>query len=322
MSNKSVSVVMITFGHEKYIEEAINGVLIQECDFDVELIIADDNSPDNTEVIVSNLIKNIPDKCRVKYTKHDMNMGMMANFNWALDQAQGKYIALCEGDDYWTDPYKLQKQVDFLEANEDYGLVSTLRSNYNQKTKQLTIPKIKNSQNYDSYNFEDILLGKGTIATLTTMFRKILLDEYLNILSQYPGELSSMDYCLWMFFSYKMKVAVLNINTAVYRILPNSASHGCNEKKWNLKKRYYNDFKFYTKYIITIDKDILKKAEYLRAKGYFVLALKSNDLQSVYEFLRIFKLNNDYFNFYLLKTIVKFSFLKYPFFLAQKMRFI
>ena len=118
----SVSVVMITYGHEKFIAEAINGVLMQECEFDVELIISNDSSPDNTDEVVRKIIQNHPDANLIKYTKHNENKGMMPNFIWALQQAQGKYIALCEGDDYWIDPYKLQKQVDFLEANIDYSM--------------------------------------------------------------------------------------------------------------------------------------------------------------------------------------------------------
>ncbi len=115
-----LSVVMITYSHEKYIEQAINGVFIQKTDFLVELIIADDCSPDNSEQIIKNIIEKSPENITVKYIRHKENKGMMPNFIWALEQCKGKYIALCEGDDYWTDPLKLQKQVDFLEENEGY----------------------------------------------------------------------------------------------------------------------------------------------------------------------------------------------------------
>ncbi|MBU2919813.1 glycosyltransferase [Winogradskyella psychrotolerans] len=117
-----VSVCMITYGHEKYIKEAIEGVLMQECNFDVELIIADDCSPDSTHKIIADIQQKHINGSWIKYTKHTANKGMMPNFIWALDQCQSKYIALCEGDDYWTDSSKLQKQVDFLEANLDYSI--------------------------------------------------------------------------------------------------------------------------------------------------------------------------------------------------------
>lgn len=115
-----VSVCMITYNHENFIREAIDGVLMQECNFEVELILANDCSSDATHIIIEDILKNHPRASWIKYIKHKENRGMMPNFIWALKQCQGKYIALCEGDDYWTDPLKLQKQVDFLEGNKGY----------------------------------------------------------------------------------------------------------------------------------------------------------------------------------------------------------
>jgi glycosyltransferase involved in cell wall biosynthesis len=115
-----VSVVMITYGHEKYIADAINGVLNQECNFEYELILSNDASPDNTHNIISELLSQHPKSKVVKYTLHNKNIGMMPNSLYALKLAKGKYIAFCEGDDFWTDNNKLQKQVEFLESHEDY----------------------------------------------------------------------------------------------------------------------------------------------------------------------------------------------------------
>lgn len=119
-----VSVVMITYGHENYIREAIEGVLVQKCNFDIELIIANDASPDATDDIIRFLIESHHNSTWIEYVKHEKNIGMMPNFFSALNRCKGKYIALCEGDDYWTDPLKLQKQVDFLEANDEYAIHS------------------------------------------------------------------------------------------------------------------------------------------------------------------------------------------------------
>lgn len=120
-----VSVVMITYGHEKYIRQAIEGVLMQQGDFDLELVIANDCSPDNTDAVVQDVLSHHSNAHWIRYVRHEKNIGMMPNFIFALQQAKGKYIALCEGDDYWTDPCKLQKQVDFLEANPDYSICWT-----------------------------------------------------------------------------------------------------------------------------------------------------------------------------------------------------
>ena len=134
-----VSVLMITYGHENYIIEAIDGVIMQKCDFEVELIIANDNSPDTTDEVVKNYLvnKTIPKNILIKYIKHEVNKGMNSNFLWASEQATGEYIALCEGDDYWTDPLKLQKQVDFLECNQDYSFSMSRVDVLIEKTKEI-----------------------------------------------------------------------------------------------------------------------------------------------------------------------------------------
>lgn len=118
-----VSVVMITYGHDQFIGQAIEGVLMQKCDFDIELLIANDCSPDNTDEVVQKIIQDHPNANWIKYTKHKENKGMMPNFIWALQQAEGKYIALCEGDDYWIDPLKLQKQVLVMKDNPNCNIV-------------------------------------------------------------------------------------------------------------------------------------------------------------------------------------------------------
>jgi len=110
---------MITYGHEEFIREAIEGVLMQQGDFDLELIISNDCSPDKTDEVIQDIL-NHHHASKIIYIRHDTNIGMMPNFIFALEQCKGKYIALCEGDDYWTDPCKLQKQIDFLEANQEY----------------------------------------------------------------------------------------------------------------------------------------------------------------------------------------------------------
>lgn len=124
MKNKIlVSVGMPTYGQEQFIAEAVLGVLSQQCDFEIELIVADDCSPDNTAEIVQHIIETHPNGSWVKYIRHEKNKGAIPNFAWTFSQAKGNYIAACEGDDYWTDPLKLQKQVDFLEKNPEYSIV-------------------------------------------------------------------------------------------------------------------------------------------------------------------------------------------------------
>lgn len=120
-----VSVLMLTYGHEHFIEEAINAVLNQITSFTIELVIANDNSPDNTDAIVRKKMNDCRGNVRIKYLQRKMNMGALQNFSDATKYCIGSYFAICEGDDYWTDPYKLQKQVDFLDRHPDYAATFT-----------------------------------------------------------------------------------------------------------------------------------------------------------------------------------------------------
>lgn len=227
-----VSVVMITYGHEKYIREAIEGVLMQDINFEVELIIADDNSPDNTEQVVLNITSSHPNSKWIKYTKHKKNKGMMPNFIWALQQCKGKYIALCEGDDYWTDSYKLQKQVDFLEGNMDYGICWT---NY-QILRGDTLENTTWSKNYFKGKYEIVNLENYSKSFSTQTLTAVLRKEYLNLklLSnlKYAKDITIFIYCLM-----HKNGAVLNENTAVYRVHP-SGVYSMQKKTIN----YKNDF--------------------------------------------------------------------------------
>ena len=163
---------MITYGHEKYIKEAIKGVFIQRTSFSVELIIANDCSPDHTDEVVHKFLKNTPSNITVKYSRHDENKGMNENFLWALEQASGKYIALCEGDDYWTDPHKLQKQVDFLEANSEYVIHSGKAQILKDNKLGNTIGDPLSKKTYDIADF----YTKNNLVTCTAMFRNISIS--------------------------------------------------------------------------------------------------------------------------------------------------
>lgn len=117
-----VSVCMITYNHEKYLKQAIDGVLMQKTNFDFELVIANDNSPDTTVSIIEEYRSSHPNGHKIKFLNNKTNLGMMPNFIQALENCSGEYIALCDGDDYWTDENKLQKQVDLLDKNTDLAI--------------------------------------------------------------------------------------------------------------------------------------------------------------------------------------------------------
>lgn len=115
-----LSVVTITYNHEPYIAKCIEGVLMQKVNFPIEFIIAEDCSTDGTRAICEKYATKHPKLIRL--ITSETNIGYNPNELRAMKAAKGKYIAYCEGDDYWTDPMKLQKQVDFLETNPNYSI--------------------------------------------------------------------------------------------------------------------------------------------------------------------------------------------------------
>ena len=114
-----VSICCITYNHEKYIADAIESFLMQEVDFPYEIIVHDDASMDNTQKIIKEYESRYPELIKtILQTENQYSKGFQLQRIFA-EYASGKYLAICEGDDYWTDPHKLQKQIDFLEANVD-----------------------------------------------------------------------------------------------------------------------------------------------------------------------------------------------------------
>ena len=211
---KTVSVNMITYKHESYIEQAIKGILMQQTDFDYELIIADDCSPDRTEEIVNDLIKTHSQGSKIKYFRHKKNIGMQANGIFAFNQCSGKYVALCEGDDYWTDPLKLQKQVDFLEANLDYSIcyhkVQVLRNSVLEED-DIT------SEVSETTTIKDLAKG-NYIHTCSVVFR----NKLFNKLPKYFHKAPVGDYFLHMLNAKYGKIKFLNEFMSVYRLHDNS----------------------------------------------------------------------------------------------------
>ncbi len=108
-----VNVCVITYNHEEFIEKALASILNQKADFDFDIVIGDDCSSDKTKEIILKYKQRYPDLIRILFS--EKNIGMRENFLRSLKACKGKYIAILEGDDYWTDEYKLQKQFDYLE---------------------------------------------------------------------------------------------------------------------------------------------------------------------------------------------------------------
>lgn len=288
-----LSVHMITYNHEKYIEQAIKGVLMQETNFDFELIIADDCSPDDTAKIVEDIIKNHPKGYKIKYFRQDTNIGMNANAAFAFANCKGKYVAICEGDDYWTDPLKLYKQVDFLESNSEYGLIHTDSLAYNQSKGEFEILK-KMKNKYKSF-FEELMFGNAHIYTLTVCFRKIFWLDYIKEIQPASKNWLMGDLPLWLFISKKSKIFFINELTSVYRIQEESASNTKNINKYLafIESAFEIRLFFLKKYCnnnLKLKKNFVSVYLYRRLIGNVIF---KGDEKQFFNFLYEFYLNNN-----------------------------
>ncbi len=174
-----VSVCIITYNHEKYISEAIESVLMQKTDFPFDIIIHDDASNDNTAQLVKEYAEKHKQIKTIFQKENKYSKGYKPLVEYIFPICEGKYIAICEGDDYWTDPYKLQKQVDFLEANDDYIITYHNAKIINENNEIVNNSKLTNNLKKD-FSQEELI--KGTmILTLTMCFK--------NVIREFPEEL-------------------------------------------------------------------------------------------------------------------------------------
>lgn len=214
MSVPVVSVAMITYGQENFIKEAIHGVLMQQADFEIELIVADDRSPDKTEDVVKRIIASHPNGHRVKYTRHAANKGMMDNFIWALDQCNGKYIAICEGDDYWIDPLKLQKQVNLLEQSSEHSFCFHQGIRINEVESTYDVYPTSSQTSFDAPAF----FNMTTIPMASVLFKN-------NFSRQFVRSHSHPDFQLLCSLMTQGKACFIREVMSVYRVHPGGISY-------------------------------------------------------------------------------------------------
>lgn len=238
---------MVTYNHEKYIKEAIESVLIQKTNFDYEIVIGEDCSVDKTREIVMEYVRKYPD--RIKVILNKKNLGMIHNFINTLKNCKGKYIAMLEGDDYWIDPYKLQKQVDFLESHPDYGLIHTDYNIWHEKNGKF-IKSVNKNRYIPTDNFYEELLIDNFICTATVCGRTFLIHKALNEIGSNFYKWMQGDRTLWTFMALYSRIGYIDDITAVHRVLKESAQHSKNRIKnfEFFKSSYANRFYYINKH--------------------------------------------------------------------------
>lgn len=241
-----VLVRCFTFNHSKYIEDALNGFAMQQTDFPFVCLVVDDASTDGEQEVVkkwmerecdfvraetidipTSIVIIVPHKTNplctfafylLKQNLYKVKEQKMAHV--APWREKCEYEALCEGDDYWIDPLKLQKQVGVMDTDNQIGLCYTRAKKFNQSL-----------DTFDSelcgleYKGFSQMLYENPVVTLTTMYRVELYDKYIRDVNPYTKSWKMGDYPFWLWIAAHHKVSYLDDVTSVYRVLENSASH-------------------------------------------------------------------------------------------------
>lgn len=276
-----VSVRLMTYNHEPYIAEAIEGCLMQETSFPFEIVIGDDFSTDGTTEICKEYAAKYPDKIKLLdrsiggyYWKKRQELGRLYNFTNIIANCTGKYIALLDGDDYWSDTSKLEKQVNCLEANQGYSLCfhgSMIKTKENLYSKDFSFIEANTIQQ------EDLLIRthNNFIPTATLLFNK----EYLPVFPDWFFKQPLGDWTLnLLLLRDEKKGYFLSENMSVYRQEGQGIWDQLSDIKMTLKKRDYiqallhSDLKLSDKIL----KDMIIKFDQLIDK--FISELNSKDM--------------------------------------------
>jgi glycosyltransferase involved in cell wall biosynthesis len=237
MTEPLVSAHMIAYNHAPYIAEAIEGVLQQKTNFPFELVIGEDCSTDGTREIVFEYQKKYPDIIRV--VTSDKNVGGKKNSYRTMKACRGRYIAFCEGDDYWHHPEKLQKQVNYMESHPECGLVYSRYDVYDVKSKK-EIKDFLNCGNWEvlkNPSISDFVAPRDELwvgcTTCTVMVRRTLYEQIIESDPYlHQGEQFLMgDTQLWAELSLISEVSYITESLATYRLLPESATRSEDIKK-------------------------------------------------------------------------------------------
>lgn len=209
MSKPLVSICCITYNHEKYIRDCIEGFFIQKTNFPVEILIFDDASEDRTQEIIREYASKHNNIITFFQEENQWSKGKYGLIDWLFPNAKGKYIALCEGDDYWIDPYKLQKQVDILEAHPEYSMCFTARNVVNKANNLIRVERYGNKL----YKTKDVV-DSFIPSTQTILMRNFSdLSHFLKKNNSHP----SGDRLITYYCSLMGDIYYLDEITACYR---------------------------------------------------------------------------------------------------------
>lgn len=270
-----VSVRLMTYNHAKFIREAMNGIMKQKANFKIEVVVGDDFSQDDTLAIVKEFQST--DKIHINvlerhvgddYWQRRQKLGRLYNFTNILDNCKGKYIALLDGDDFWVDPLKLQKQFDFLEDNSDYvGCYHDVK--VVDETGRLVMKSKNSTFTTHDFSADDLMKGR-VMSVLSLCFR--------NVIKEYPPEMYQVmlaDKFLCALLGQHGKGRYLkNIEPAAYRLHSEGvwSLKSQQQKKMGLITSYFWMWKYYERN---------KKTEY--AIFFFTMIMREGFFSNPFE---------------------------------------
>ena len=273
-----VSIACITYNHEKYIRQCLDGFVMQRVNFKYEIVIHDDASTDNTATIIREYCEKYPHlfvPILQKQNKYVEGKGILAPY--VYPHCQGKYIALCEGDDYWIDPYKLQKQVDFLEGHPEYSMcfhkAKTLYDDQPEKVSRL-FDSIKDRD----YTIDELFLD-WIVPTASILYRR----EFTTAIKQDCNFMFG-DGILVLSMASCGKVHALGDTMSVYRRTKTGAILSMTKSEAFYERLFKNLQAFRTNFPLLSDNAYMQKYTE-RCMGYMLYLLKKGDLSSIFQVL-------------------------------------
>ena len=284
-----VSICCLAYNHEPYIRECLDGMLMQRTTFKFEILIHDDASTDNTAKIIKEYAEKYPTIIKpILQTENQYSKGKGILAPFVYPKAKGKYIALCEGDDYWIDPYKLQKQVDFLENNKEFSYCvhrylsfDVEKEKYDDSVYPISSSNYLCSEKKYVVITKKIFHEKWLVKTLSVVFRKEAYELIKNDLKNYKY---SRDIHLFYFLLNYGDAVCLDMVSGVY----NKHLNGVFSKKSHIEKNTKAYLIYKELYIKSSDPyflyPLLANALFLLFRGRF------SEMKDLFSFLRI----NDY----------------------------
>lgn len=210
-----LSVFVVTYNQERYIAQCLDSILMQKVDFDYEIVIGEDHGTDSTRAICEKYAVKHP---QIRLLSLTENLGIAGNWERVLSECKGEHIAMCEGDDYWTDPTKLQTQIDILDSDKNlYGCFH--KANYISDKGDI-ISEIQEGDSNKKFYFKE-LIDRWIVPTASLVFRndKFIING-IQKLAKYSGV--STDRLLVALIAYKGNLLYLNKNMSIWREANNS----------------------------------------------------------------------------------------------------